>query len=106
MKKILWFLSVVLVLGIATGASADTRSEKCNTYSNDLGISSALDNYSGDICVWADSIADKQGNIDCHARIGQHNRAITAGGDSLVCSSDQGNRWRGEKFRGPGPRGG
>ncbi|MCJ7769280.1 MAG: hypothetical protein MUO92_02240 [Dehalococcoidales bacterium] len=45
MKKILWALSVVLVMLIATGASADIRSDKCNTYSNDLGISSVLDNY-------------------------------------------------------------
>ena len=56
MKKLLWALSVVLVMVIATGASADIRSDKSNTYSNDLGISSAIDSYSGDICVWAGSI--------------------------------------------------
>jgi len=61
MKKILWALSVVLL--IATRVSADIRSDKCNTYSNDMGISTMLDNYSGDICVWAGSIADDQGNI-------------------------------------------
>jgi len=45
MKKILWTLSVVLILLIATGASADIRSDKCNTYSDDISISSVLDNY-------------------------------------------------------------
>ncbi|HUV50324.1 MAG TPA: hypothetical protein VMW78_04815 [Anaerolineae bacterium] len=53
MKKILWALSVVLILLIATGAYADTGSDKCNTYSNDLGISAAIDSYSRDIGVCA-----------------------------------------------------
>ena len=56
MRKVIWALSVVLVLLIATGVSADIRSDKCNMHSNDRGISSALDNYSGDIYVLADSI--------------------------------------------------
>jgi hypothetical protein len=64
MKKLLWALSVVLVLVMATGASADIRSDKSNTYSNDLNISSSLDSYSGDTYVWAGSIADDQGAID------------------------------------------
>ena len=58
MKKILWALSVVLILLIATGVSADIRSDKCNTYSNDLGISPVLGTYSGDTCVWAGSIVN------------------------------------------------
>ena len=51
MKKILWTLSVVLVMAIATGAYADIRSDKCNTHSNDLGINATIGNYSGDICA-------------------------------------------------------
>ena len=60
MKKILWSLFVVLVLLVATGASADIRSDKGNTYSNDLGISSALDNYSE--CPTNVSLLDKDVN--------------------------------------------
>ena len=76
MKKILWALSVVLVMAIATGASADIRSDKCNTYSNDLGISATLGNYSGDICAeqtksWT---GDENGNDEgLRVRIGEGN---------------------------------
>jgi hypothetical protein len=63
MKKLLWALSVVLVMVIATGVSADIRSDKCNTYSNDLGISAALD--SG--CLINTSLLDTDANLPYRA---------------------------------------
>jgi len=71
MKKILWALSVVLVMLIATGASADIRSDKCNAYSNDMGISSALDNYSGDICYLRGGYRTGSGTNGGGARTGR-----------------------------------
>ena len=53
MKTIFWVLSVVLVLVMATAASADTR--------NDLGISSAIDSYSG--CLTSVNLLDKDVNL-------------------------------------------
>ena len=83
MKKILWALSVVLIMVIATGASADIRSEKCNTCSNDLGISSVLDNCSGDTCVLAGSIADEQ-NTNNHYTNKDKNACLLAAGEGVI----------------------
>jgi len=81
MKKILLALSVALLLLVATGASADIRSDKCDTYSNDLGISSALDNYSGDTCVWSGSInyyTNKDKNAYLVAKYGHKGKMSTS----------------------------
>jgi len=77
MKKILWSLSVVLVMLIATGASADIRIDKSNTYSNDLNISSALDSYSE--CLTNISLLDKDVNLPYNVLVagGPHGKAMT-----------------------------